>query len=30
VKAEPTVVAPAELATCTYGPRRVTWRADFG
>jgi hypothetical protein len=29
VKAVPTVVAPAELATCTYGPRRVSWRADF-
>jgi hypothetical protein len=29
VKATPTAVAPAELATCTFGVRRVTWRADF-
>jgi hypothetical protein len=29
VKATPTAVAPAELATCTYGKRKVSWRADF-
>jgi hypothetical protein len=29
VTAQPTAVAPAELATCKRGQRKVSWRADF-
>ena len=29
VSAEPTAVAPKELATCKRGPRKVTWVAFF-